>query len=134
VRELGLERDVLFTGFRTDVPRLMAASDVFCQPSAEEPFGMVYLEAMAMRRPVVAYRSGGAPEVVIDGETGLLATRGDIPGLARALTVLLSDPELRARFGDAGRRRVENVFRPERSAAAMLEIYRTVTGRQATSR
>lgn len=133
VRELGLERNVHFTGFRTDVPRLMAASEVFCQPSAEEPFGMVYLEAMAMRRPVVAYKSGGAPEVVIDGETGLLAARGDIPGLAHALTMLLGDPELRARFGDAGRRRVEDVFRPERSAAAMLEVYRAVTTRRQTT-
>jgi len=128
IRELDLERNVVFTGFRTDVARLMAASDVFCQPSAEEPFGMVYLEAMAMRRPVVAYASGGAPEVVADGETGLLVERGDVVALSRALLRLLGDAALRLQFGDAGRRRVESIFRPERSAAAMLEVYGAVAG------
>jgi glycosyltransferase involved in cell wall biosynthesis len=126
IAELGLERNVVFTGFRTDVADLMAASDVFCQPSAEEPFGMVYLEAMAVRRPVVAYRSGGAPEVVADGETGFLVERGDVTSLATALVRLLRDEALRRRFGDAGRRRVEMVFAPARSAAAMLEVYRAV--------
>jgi glycosyltransferase involved in cell wall biosynthesis len=124
---LGLRSSVVFTGFRTDVARLIAASDVFCQPSAEEPFGMVYLEAMAMRRPVVAYASGGAPEVVREGETGLLVERGDTAGLARALLRLFRDPELRARLGEAGRRRVEQVFRPQSSASALLDVYRAVT-------
>lgn len=126
VTALGLERNVIFTGFRTDVARLIAASDVFCQPSAEEPFGMVYLEAMAMRRPVVAYASGGAPEVINDGETGLLVQRGDTAALARALLRLFRDPELRRRLGEAGRHRVEQAFRPQRSAAAMLDVYRSV--------
>lgn len=126
IRQRGLERNVVFTGFRTDVPDLMSASDVFCQPSAEEPFGMVYLEAMAARTPVVAYSSGGAPEVVDHGETGLLVDRGDIPALAAALLRLLSDGDLRRRFGEAGRRVVETKFTPERSAAAMLDVYRTV--------
>ena len=134
ISALGLDGSVVFTGFRTDVARLIAASDVFCQPSAEEPFGMVYLEAMAMRRPVVAYSSGGAPEVVSDGETGLLVERGDIAGLARALLRLLRDPDLRRRFGEAGRRRVELVFPPQRSAAAMLEVYQAVAGDRASPR
>jgi len=126
IAELGLERHVIFTGFRTDVGDVMAAGDVFCQPSAEEPFGMVYLEAMAARRPVVAYRSGGAPEVVVDGETGFLVDRGDISALASSLLRLLRDQDLRRRFGEAGRRRVELVFPPARSAAAMLDVYRAV--------
>jgi glycosyltransferase involved in cell wall biosynthesis len=127
VAELGLGANVLFTGFRTDVARLMAAADIFCQPSAEEPFGMVYLEAMAVRRPVVGYASGGAPEVVSDGETGLLVPRGDVPALSRALLRLLRDPALRRAMGEAGRRRVEEVFPPQRSAAALLDVYRAVT-------
>jgi glycosyltransferase involved in cell wall biosynthesis len=126
IAALGLERSVVFTGFRTDVARLIATSDVFCQPSAEEPFGMVYLEAMAMKRPVVAYASGGAPEVVSDGETGLLVPRGDTAALAQVLLRLIRDPELRRRLGEAGRERVERMFRPEASAAAMLDVYRTV--------
>jgi glycosyltransferase involved in cell wall biosynthesis len=128
IRELGIERNVIFTGFRTDVPRLMASSDVFCQPSAEEPFGMVYLEAMAMGRPVVAYASGGASEVVMDGETGFVVERGDIAALSSALLRLLRNPRLRRQFGDAGRRRVETAFRPEQSAATMLEVYRALSG------
>jgi glycosyltransferase involved in cell wall biosynthesis len=133
IAELGLERHVIFTGFRTDVADLMAAADVFSQPSAEEPFGMVYLEAMAARRPVVAYRSGGAPEVVVDGETGFLVDRGDISALASSLLRLLRDADLRRKFGEAGRRRVELVFPPSRSAAAMLEVYRTVAGGRVTA-
>ena len=68
VRELGLEEQVIFTGFRSDIPELMAAFDVFAMPSWDEPFGMVFLEAMAMETPVVAWDSGGAPEVIADGE------------------------------------------------------------------
>jgi glycosyltransferase involved in cell wall biosynthesis len=127
IGELNIGANVIFTGFRTDVPRLMAASDVFCQPSAEEPFGMVYLEAMAMSRPVVGYASGGAAEVVVEGETGLLVERGDVVALSRALLRLLTDEPLRRRFGDAGRRRVETAFRPERSAATLLDVYRAIS-------
>ncbi len=130
IAELGLGQSVVFTGFRTDVADLMAAADVFCQPSAEEPFGMVYLEAMAVRRPVVAYASGGAPEVIADGETGLLAKRGDIDGLAAALTRLLENEPLRRQMGEAGRARVERVFNPAASAATLLEVYRAVAPRR----
>jgi glycosyltransferase involved in cell wall biosynthesis len=125
VQQLGLERNVLFTGFRTDVPRLMAALDVFVHPSWEEPFGMVFLEAMAMRKPVVAWESGGAPEVVVHGETGLLVERGSVAALADGVRTLLRDEPLRRRMGDAGRRRVEHVFIPERMCEGTLGAYRT---------
>ncbi|HYK98224.1 MAG TPA: glycosyltransferase family 4 protein [Candidatus Acidoferrales bacterium] len=130
IARLGLGDCVRFTGYRSDIADLMSAADVFCQPSAAEPFGMVYLEAMAVRRPVVAYASGGAPEVVQDGVTGMLARNGDVAGLASALTTLLADERLRRRLGDAGRARVEQVFRPEASAAALLDVYRTVAARR----
>jgi glycosyltransferase involved in cell wall biosynthesis len=125
-RELGITRNVLFTGFRTDVPRLMAALDVFAHPSWEEPFGMVFLEANAMRKPVVCWASGGAPEVVVNRETGLLVERGSVPGLAAALMTLLSDRALREHMGDAGRRRVLEVFTPQRMASGVLDVYRAV--------
>jgi len=129
VERLGLKGCVLFTGFRTDVPQLMAAFDVFAHPSWEEPFGMVFLEAMAMKRPVVAWASGGAPEVIVDGETGLLAERGSIPSLAAGIIRLLQDSALSARFGEAGRRRVEQIFTPARMSGRMLDVYRTTRGR-----
>jgi glycosyltransferase involved in cell wall biosynthesis len=123
VAGLGLDDAVMFTGFRTDIPRLMAAFDVFAQPSWEEPFGMVFLEAGAMKKPVVCWASGGAPEVIVHGETGLLVERGSIEGLADALLTLLADPELRKRMGAAGRHRAATVFSPQAMCAAMLVVY-----------
>jgi glycosyltransferase involved in cell wall biosynthesis len=128
-RELHVEENVLFTGFRTDIPRLMAAFDVFAHPSWEEPFGMVFLEAMAMRKPVVAWASGGAPEVILNGQTGLLAERGSVDSLAEALLTLLTDEPLRRRLGEAGRRRVETVFTPANMCRDTLNAYRTVLQR-----
>lgn len=84
--------------------------DVFVMPSTQEGFGIVFLEAMACSKPVVASRSGGIPEVVIHGETGLLVEPGDDNGLIRDLLALRDDPELRVRLGQAGRRRVEAQF------------------------
>jgi type III pantothenate kinase len=83
-------------------------------PSFEEPFGLVFAEAMAMGKPVVALASGGALEVVADGETGLLSPPGDAAALAANISLLLADPERRDRMGRAGRDRVERLFRPER--------------------
>ncbi len=124
--QLGIRENVVFTGFRTDIARLMAAFDVFAHPSWEEPFGMVFLEAMAMCKPIVAWASGGAPEVIVQGETGLLAERGSVSGLSDALLSLLRDPELRHRLGSAGRRRAEQLFTPEQMALRMYEVYRAM--------
>jgi glycosyltransferase involved in cell wall biosynthesis len=132
-RGLNVVDNVIFTGFRTDIPRLMAALDVFVLPSWEEPFGMVYLEAMAMEKPVVAWASAGALEVVVHNETGLLVERGSTMALANAILTLLRDPDLRRRFGQAGRRRVIELFSPERTCQAMIDVYRAVlTARTST--
>jgi glycosyltransferase involved in cell wall biosynthesis len=128
VGQLGLQQQVIFTPFRTDVPAVMAAFDVFAMPSWDEPFGMVYVEAMAMKRPVVAWAMGGALEVVADGETGFLPATGDVDGLTDALLTLIRDPDLRRRMGEAGRRRAERQFNPRRMCADMVEVYRDVLG------
>jgi glycosyltransferase involved in cell wall biosynthesis len=120
---LGVLDRVLFTGYRTDIPLLLAASDVFALPSLEEPFGLVFLEALAMKRPVVALDTGGTPEVVEHGESGLLSAPDDIAALAANLLVLIGDPALRARMGEYGRRQVETRFTPERMARDVEEIY-----------
>jgi glycosyltransferase involved in cell wall biosynthesis len=109
----------------------MAALDVFAMPSWEEPFGMVFLEAMAMKKPVVAWNSGGAPEVIVDGVTGFVVAPHDTASLAGALTRLLQDPTLRRRYGEAGRRRVEETFTPQRMCQDMLAVYRAALGRRA---
>lgn len=86
------------------------ACDVFVMPSAKEGFGIVFLEAMQYSNPVVAADSGGSPEVVQDGVTGLLVQYGDIPQLAQALADLCLNPERRAMLGRAGYQRLQEHF------------------------
>lgn len=128
-RELEVENHVTFTGARSDVPAIMAAADVFTLPSYEEPFGLVFLEAMAMQRPVVALDNGGTPEVVEHGKTGFLSRPWDVPKLAENILELLRDPELRARMGRAGRERVLAHFSAERMARDAATAYRTILSR-----
>ena len=122
-RELGIGENVLFTGQRSDVALLLAACDVFSLPSFEEPFGLVFAEAMAMKRPVVALNNGGTPEVVEHGKCGLLSAPGDIDGLAANLLLVLGDPALRTQLGEYGRSRVERHFTPQRMASDFAELY-----------
>lgn len=92
-----------------------------------EPSGLVALEAMAMGKPVVASRTGGLPEIIVHGETGLLVDRGDIEDLRRALELLIADPMLRARLGETGRRRVARLFSPEVVIPRFEHLYATLT-------
>jgi glycosyltransferase involved in cell wall biosynthesis len=120
---LGVADRIIFTGARSDIPEVMAACNVFTLPSFEEPFGLVFLEAMAMRRPVVALNNGGTPEVVEHGRSGLLADPGDIPRLASNIVTLLRDPDLRARMGEYGRSRVLEYFNSRRLADDTARAY-----------
>lgn len=93
-----------------------------------EPSGLVALEAMAMGKPVVASRTGGLPEIVVDGETGLLAAPGDADDLRRALERLIADPQLRARLGEAGRTRIAAHFSTEVVIPRFERLYTTIAG------
>ena len=109
-RELGLGERVTFLGEVPDggaVRREYLAADLFCLPSLQEGFGIVFLEAMAAGLPIVAARTAAVPEVVPGGEAGLLVPPRDPAALAAALARLLDDEALRRRLGEAGRRRVE---------------------------
>jgi phosphatidylinositol alpha-1,6-mannosyltransferase len=110
--DLGVTDHVHFRGFVPDdkLGQAYEACDVFVLPSKNEGFGIVYLEAMARAKPVVAARAGGVPDVVIDGQTGVLVEYGDVVGLSDALYALLDDAALRARLGAAGRERVATHF------------------------
>jgi glycosyltransferase involved in cell wall biosynthesis len=122
----GLHDTVRFVGQRSDVVRYMGAADVFAMPSFEEPFGIVYAEAMAMELPVVGLNNGGTREVVENGKTGLLSEPGDVETLAQNLVKVLGDPALRQRMGAAGRARVEQLFTVEHLTSAMERIYEQV--------
>lgn len=128
VASLGLEKNVIFTGFRRDAGRILAACDLFTMPSFEEPFGVVFLEAMAMRRPVIGIDNGGTPEVVKHGHAGLLSPPWDVPRLAENILRLLRDPELRRAYGENGRRAVLDVFNPQRMARDAGQAYRRILG------
>jgi glycosyltransferase involved in cell wall biosynthesis len=117
-----LEGDVIWAGFREDVPLVMNAFDVFMLTSVHEGFGLVLVEAMAARKPVVATRCGAIPEVVVDGETGCLTEAGDCVGLRYALEKLLDRSE-RERMGAAGALRVKEKFTLERMFAETDALY-----------
>jgi glycosyltransferase involved in cell wall biosynthesis len=122
---LGLLDRIRFrTASFADMPTLYATSDIVVYPTVgEEPYGLVPLEAMSSGRPIVASRSGGIVETVVDGVTGFLVDRGDVRALAERVERLARDPSLRARMGAAGRRRVEQVFDARDYVAALVERY-----------
>jgi glycosyltransferase involved in cell wall biosynthesis len=124
--QLGVADAVTFAGWRPEVQSLLSACDLFAMPSRGEPFGLAYLEAMAMERPVVAYSSGASGEVVVHGETGLLAPEGDVAQLAENILQLLRDPELRRSMGKAGRARLESDFTLREMATNVATVYRRV--------
>jgi glycosyltransferase involved in cell wall biosynthesis len=89
-----------------------------------EGFGLVAMEAAMMGRPVVATRSGGLPEVVIDGQTGLIVERDDSNALAAAIAYLVDHPDMAAQMGRAARNRAQTIFDWERHIDAFDELYR----------
>ena len=123
-----LRERVLFAGRRTDVARVLAALDVFIHPSRYEPFGLAVAEASASGLPVVAYAEGGISEIVVDGETGLLAPAGDTGALAASLAALLSEPVTARRMGAAGRARIEANFRPQDAGLEFAAVLESVLG------
>ncbi len=98
IRALGLEGAVHLAGYRTDADSLLATADVVCLSSKEEGMGSVLLDALAFGRPVAATRAGGIPEVIVDGDCGLLAAVQDPTALGDAIATLLADAPLGARL------------------------------------
>ncbi|MCK4413482.1 MAG: glycosyltransferase [Candidatus Eisenbacteria sp.] len=120
---LGPRARVRFLGWRTDSRAVIAALDLLIAPSLREGFGLGVLEAMARGVPVLATRVGGIPEIVIDGETGLLVPPADPRALAGGLGRLLADPALRTQLGAAGLDRARGYFSLERMADQTLAVY-----------
>jgi len=127
-RRLNLDAQVHFTGWREDIPDILALASLFVLPSLEEPFGRVLIEAMAMGKAVVATDAGGVPEIVQHGKTGLLVPPAQPKALAEAVLGLLEDPARAARLGAAGRRRAEGSFSLTRHVAAVEALYAELAG------
>ena len=108
--EQGIADRFLFLGFVDDVRAAVADFDVLVLPSFQEPFGRSIIEAMALDTPVVATSVGGIPEIIDDGQHGLLVPPGDVDALAGAIASLVDSPPLRQKLGRAGRQRVEERF------------------------
>ncbi|MBF8289560.1 MAG: hypothetical protein HW391_528 [Chloroflexi bacterium] len=123
VRDLGMERSIVFTGRRDDVPAVTAALDVAVLPSYREAQGLTILEAMALSRPVVASNVGGIPEMIQDGVTGLLVPPHDPIALAAAILRLLDDHPLADTLGRAGHDLVHERFCVELMARGVETIY-----------
>ncbi len=121
--KLGVGGRVAFLGSFPRIESLLAISDLFLLPSSEESFGLAALEAMASGVPVIASRTGGIPEVVIDGETGYLCSLGDTAGMANAALTLLKNPDLHRTFSRAARERAQNVFSEQKVLPLYLDAY-----------
>lgn len=113
---------VYLLGIRSDIPEILSAFDVYACTSEREGISMAILEAMATKLPIVATRVGGNPELVSEGETGFLATRGNSTEFASALKQLALVPSLREKMGRAGRERVEQRF----SFSEMISSYESI--------
>lgn len=122
---------VAFTGFVDNVADYLAALDLFVFPSREEGLGSVLIDAMAQGLPIVASRVGGIPELIEDGQTGLLVPPGDASALAAVLTRVTADAALRARLG-ARARQAAATYTPEAMAAAYAALYHDIAQEQET--
>jgi glycosyltransferase involved in cell wall biosynthesis len=129
IKERRLEKHVFLAGFRPDILSVHKAFDIFVMSSVTEGLGTSLLDAMACGKPVVATTAGGMPEVVADGETGLLVPPRDDAAMAAAVVRLLRDQRLRTAMGAAGERRVREMFSAERMVQDTLAVYRRVCTR-----
>jgi glycosyltransferase involved in cell wall biosynthesis len=109
-----------------DAQRIIRTSDIFVMPSFSESFGVAAAEASSYGLPVIASDVGGVPEIVRDGETGILIQPGDEAGLAEAIRRLAKDEKLRRSMGEAGRRLVAEKYDFEKCLDMMERIYRKI--------
>ncbi|MDD5310163.1 MAG: glycosyltransferase [Candidatus Omnitrophica bacterium] len=124
--ELGLKSKVIFTGYRRDIPEIIADLNIFALSSLTESLGIVNLEAMAMGKPVVSFDVGGVSELVADKETGLLVPPRDAVTFAGAIIGLIRDKGKAKNMGLAGRRRVEENFTLDATVKKYHELYNSI--------
>ena len=126
--ELGLSHVVKLAGFRPDVHSIMQASDAFVLPAANEPFGLVLLEAMSLGVPTLAAQSGGPLEIIVDGSNGYLFRPNDAANLAEHIIRVLNDPAQTRIVSDNAQRAVREKFSSSVMASATIRAYAAALG------
>jgi glycosyltransferase involved in cell wall biosynthesis len=122
-REGGVADRVHFGGYQKDIRPFLHEFDLFVHPSYWEPFGLAIVEAMAMRKPVIACNTGGVPEIITHGKDGWLVEPRSIEAVAAAMTTLLNRPELRRQLGECARETVRARFSPRQQCALVAQRY-----------
>jgi glycosyltransferase involved in cell wall biosynthesis len=127
VRDNDLGNNIIFTGFRTDIPAILNALDIVVHASVDpEPFGRVILEGMAMRKPVIATNFGGPTEIILPYETGMLVPPNDPQKMADAITYCLSDKDRAREMGERGRQRFVEMFSSEKMVKETEKVYEEI--------
>lgn len=129
VAVLGVDKQVVFCGFRHDVMALLKMVDVFALPSRWEGLSLALLEAMACRKPVVASRVTGNVDVIVDGVTGFLVPVDTPQALAEKIVLLLQNARLRDTFGEQGQQRVKDEFSVDSMVTQTAAVYRDLLSR-----
>ena len=123
---LGLKRELVFTGFRSDVGAFYKAADLYVMCSIAEGLGTAVLDALALGKPVVATRAGGLPEIIEDGKTGRLVAPADPRALAEGIIELLTDSDLAKAMASAGPARVQQFFSIDAMVDKNIEVYKKI--------
>ena len=124
--ELGLKRELVFTGFRNDVADFYKIADLFVMSSVQEGLGTAVLDALASAKPVVATSTGGLPEIIQDGKTGRLVAPADPEALAVGIVDMLTRVEAARAMAEEGRSMVQNLFSIEAMVENNIEVYNKV--------
>ncbi|MGD8305718.1 MAG: glycosyltransferase family 4 protein [Ignavibacteria bacterium] len=118
-------KNIIFPGFRHDIPDILAAMDIFIFPSMAEAFGMALVEAMAMGKPCVCTKSDGVLDIATDNETGLLFEKNNVNDMIDKIETLICSKEIRVKLGNAARERALLLFNSENQFDRLIEIYKS---------
>jgi glycosyltransferase involved in cell wall biosynthesis len=125
---LGLKKKLIFTGFRRDVGAFYQIADLFVMSSVQEGLGTAVLDALALGKPVVAAKSGGIPEIIKNGESGLLVSPADPKALSEGIIRMLTDDELAKRVARTGKSVVKQKFTIDTMVERNIDVYRQILG------
>jgi glycosyltransferase involved in cell wall biosynthesis len=120
--DFGIEKNIVFLGWREDIAKIISIFDVFCLPSLNEGMGRVLVEAMALGKPIVASNAGGIPDLITHGKNGFLVPPKNSKELAKYIQILLEDKEKRVKMGLAGKKMALN-FSKEIMVSKTVELY-----------